>query len=303
MTRHGENSRTTGNGRDPECPGENAANLNNSELDTVPPEHLQVLRPKPGTKIRNGLVVVIEIITRSPPVERGTDQRHGIPDIRTADGGDLRHGMEQGVGIGGNVGIGGGRLGDPGECGTVIGRKPGERSDPQLISRSGGRSVEKTLPLVVEQILAVVGAIEHGGRHAAERTEVSDGLGEEVVGITNGIVVGVAQLTGILGRDGDVAVGQEPRELAGITLMITEMRPVAMEDEEQPRRRTPADGFLHLFEQLHVVARRTDIDQMPGVVDQAVDHGPLPRLVGNEPGIEPGLVEERGEPLDRKSVV
>ena len=70
-----------------------------------------------------------------------------------------------------------------------------------------------------------------------------------------------------------------------------------MEYEEHLLRLVAFHGAAHLVQQLHVVARRADIDQVVGVAGEFVDHGALRRLVGDEPGLETGLVEQRREPL------
>ena len=100
----------------------------------------------------------------------------------------------------------------------------------------------------------------------------------------------------MLRRNGHVLVGSETGEFARITLVVAEMRTVAVQHEKHLSGRR----FLHrpaqFVEQLHVVAGRADIDQVFGVAGQLVDHGPLRRLVRNEPGLESGFLEKSGNP-------
>ena len=130
-----------------------------------------------------------------------------------------------------------------------------------------------------------------------ERFEVADCAGEEVVRITNRVVVGIEQHLLVFGIDGHIVVGTEMGELAGIALVVAEMRPVAMEHDEEPFGLAGGDDALHLLEQLHVLPRRTDVEQVLGLPGQFVNHGALRRLVGDEPGLEPGLAEQGRDTL------
>ena len=138
----------------------------------------------------------------------------------------------------------------------------------------------------------MVGAVEQRRRSVIERTEVIDRPGQEVVRIADRVVVGIDQHLPVLGSDRHIIVGFEMGELPGIALVVAEVRAVAVEDQQDLLRPAPLEHLAHLVEQLHVVARRTDVDQMLRIVREVVDHGPLPRLVGDEPGLEPGLVEQ-----------
>ena len=101
----------------------------------------------------------------------------------------------------------------------------------------------------------------------------------------------------MLPRDRHVVVGFETCEFARITLVVAEVGAVAVEDEEHLLRRGGLNDAAHFVQQLHVVARRADIDQVVGVAGQLVDHGALRRLVGDEPRLEARFVEEGRKPF------
>ena len=88
--------------------------------------------------------------------------------------------------------------------------------------------MQETLPFVVENIFAVIGAIEQCRTVVFERTKIFDRLREEIVCITNLIIVGVDEFFDILSVDGHVVVRQEMGELTGIALMIREVGAVTV---------------------------------------------------------------------------
>ena len=151
--------------------------------------------------------------------------------------------------------------------------------------------------MVVDQVFAVVGAVEQCRGGVFERPEVVDDPRQHVIRIADRIVIGVDQHRPVLFGDRHVVVGLEICELPRVTLVIAEMRPVAVENEEKFPGGAFFDCLAHLVEQLRVVARRTDVNQVLGVVGQVVDHGALPRLVGDEPRVEARLVEQRRKSL------
>ena len=97
-----------------------------------------------------------------------------------------------------------------------------------------------------------------------------------MVRIEDRVVVGVDQEVPVLGRDGHVVVGQEPGEFAGIALVVAEVRPVAVEDEEDLPGFGTVDDLAHFIEELHVLPRGSDIDHVAGIVSEVVDTRPFP---------------------------
>ena len=162
--------------------------------------------------------------------------------------------------------------------------------------------MEETFPIVVEHVLTVVGAVKQCAARI-ERCEIPDHRRQKGVGITDRIVVSVPDLLLVLPFDGHVVVGQEVGCLARITLVIAEMRPVTMQDEEQVVLRIGLDDAFHRVEQLHVVTRMPHIDKAVGIARQFVDHRPLRRLVRKKPRAEARFVEERGQSLATEEFV
>ena len=201
------------------------------------------------------------------------------------------------MGRGGRRGVCLGGSGLVGEILPVSVGEPRQRSDVELVGRRRGRSVQEAFAPVVEDVLAVVGAVEQRRRSPAQSAQVLDRFREEEIRVEDRIVVGVAERLHVFPRDRHVVVGAELRKLARVTLVVTEVRAVAVEYEEHLLRLVAFHGAAHLVQQLHVVARRADIDQVVGVAGEFVDHGALRRLVGDEPSLETGLVEQRREPL------
>ena len=96
----------------------------------------------------------------------------------------------------------------------------------------------------------------------------------------------------MLGVDGHVVIGPEVGEFARVALVVAEVRPVAVEDDEELLCLAVGNDALDFVEQLHVMPRRVDVDQMLRLAGQLVNHGPLGRLVGDEPRLETRFAEE-----------
>ena len=87
--------------------------------------------------------------------------------------------------------------------------------------------MQEPLVALVVEILAVVGTIEQGGA-GVSRCECAYHLGDYMVGVDYGIVIGVAYLVDMPRVYGDVVIGKECGVTARITLMIAEMRSVGV---------------------------------------------------------------------------
>ena len=128
-------------------------------MHAVAGEHLQVLlrqtRPREGAR----LVVVVQIEARRIPVVGVVDERDRRVEVLRPDGGHVGHRMEQGVRRGGRLAVpfGGSHL--LGEVLPVLVGEPAQRGDVNLIGGRRRRGVQEAAPAVVEDILAVVGAV------------------------------------------------------------------------------------------------------------------------------------------------
>lgn len=78
------------------------------------------------------------------------------------------------------------------------------------VRRRRGRSVQEALAIVVEDVLAVVGRVEHC-RLRPTLAEHRDDAVQHEVGLTDGVVVGVDELRAVLGS---ASVGVSGRNLA-----------------------------------------------------------------------------------------
>ena len=146
----------------------------------------------------------------------------------------------------------------------------------------------------VEEILAVIGAVEHC-RAGILALEKGDQVVENLVGIEDGVVVGVADKLGVSGAYGNIVVGKEYGHLAGIALVVAEVRAVGVEDEEELVGAVVVESLEHNINQLAVVVGGVEVDQTVGIVGQKIDHSSLRGLVGDEVGCEARLVEECGK--------
>ena len=101
--------------------------------------------------------------------------------------------MEQRMGRGGHRGVCLGGSGLVGEILPVSVGEPRQRSDVELVGRRRGRSVQEPFAPVIEDVLAVVGAVEQRRRSPAQPAQVLDRLREEEIRVEDRIVVGVAE--------------------------------------------------------------------------------------------------------------
>ena len=110
----------------------------------------------------HGFVVVVQVAARSRAVEIGAYERDLRREEPSADRSHVGHRVKQRVSRRGSrlVGLGGGGL--FGEMGPVILREPGQRRHVELIGRRRGRGVQEAFAVVVDQVFAVVRAVEQG---------------------------------------------------------------------------------------------------------------------------------------------
>ena len=260
-------------------------------------QHVEVFGVASGLLEGDGFVVVVQVEPGTRAVEIPAEERGPGIGIGAADRSHVGHRVEQRRGVGRSRAVrpGGGDLFRE-QLPVAVG-KPGQRRHPELVGRRGGRGVQKPVPGIVEQVLAMVGAVEQGRHGIRFGAQEADGLRKKTVRVEHRIVVGVAEPLRVVGRNDGIVVGQPAGLLAGVAAVVAEVRAVAVEDEKHLPGPAPGDGFAHDLEQLHVVARSVDVDPVVGIGSQMVDHGALTRLVGDEPGFEARLGEERRQSL------
>lgn len=135
-----------------------------SGLDAEFAEYLHVLPGEARLAEGYGLVVVVQITARPGAVVARVDQRHARVDVIPPDRSHVGHGVEQRVGRGGYRGVCLGGSGLVGEILPVSVGEPRQRSDVELVGRRRGRSVQEAFAPVVEDVLAMVGAVEQRRR-------------------------------------------------------------------------------------------------------------------------------------------
>ena len=77
-------------------------------------------------------------------------------------------------------------------------RGPHEQRHVGVVLRRAWRSVQEQAARVVEYVLAMVGRVHHC-RHDTGRAQLLDDAVQDVVGLQNGVVVGVDKLRTVVG--------------------------------------------------------------------------------------------------------
>lgn len=153
--------------------------------------------------------------------------------------------------------------------------------------------MEETLAIVVEDVLAVVGGVEHC-RLRPTLAEHRDDAVQHEVGLTDGVVVSVQQRRAILGFCLGGRVGQELGAMARIAVAVVEVRAVGVQHYQLLLALLGKD-VLHVRQQPLVaglrrnVARdnahsRTDEHEVVSLVAEEIDERVVGLLVGDERG-------------------
>ena len=127
----------------------------------------------------------------------------------------------------------------------------------------------------------MVRAIEHLTADIGYGRQCADYLIEEVVGIQNTIIVGIAHLAHILARNGHIVIRQKYRHWARIALMVAKMGAIGMKYKEHLGCRVGSNSRAHGIHQLHIVTRSLKIYDVVGILGQMVYHCTL-RLLGRD---------------------
>ena len=172
------------------------------------------------------------------------------------------------------------------------------------VRRRRGRSVEEALAIVVEDVLAVVGRVEHC-RLRPTLAEHRDDAVQHEVGLTDGVVVGVDELRTVLRLSLRRRVGQELGVTLRIAVAVVEVRSVRMQ-HYQLLLALLGEDVLHVRQQTlvaglrrHVASddanSRADEHEVVGLIAEEVDERVVGLLVGDERGVEACLAERRDE--------
>lgn len=114
------------------------------------------------------------------------------------------------------------------------------------------RSVQEAVALIVEDIFAVVGAVDHRCT-SVDGPQCADYVGEHAVRIAYGVVVAVYEAFAVGTVGVERIVGREICVLGGITVFVEEVRPIGMEHEELLGMRCVSHGLAKPYGQFIVV--------------------------------------------------
>ena len=155
--------------------------------------------------------------------------------------------------------------------------------------------MEETLAIVVEDVLAVVGGVEHCRLRTALAEHRDDAVQHEV-GLTDGVVVSVQQRGAVLGFCLGGRVGHEPGAMARIAVAVVEVRAVGVQHYQLLLALLGKD-VLHVRQQPLVAGLRRNVardnahsrtyeDEVVSLVAKEVDERVVGLLVGDERGVE-----------------
>lgn len=153
-----------------------------------------------GLLQRYGAVMVVEVAAGAAAVGRiGERERHHVGNARRTDACDGEHRREdRRTRLHILLAVGVERRHNSRILRTVGRRGPDKERHMYAVRRRRGRSVQEALAIVVEDILAVVGRVEHCRLRPTLAQHRDDAVQYEV-GLTDGVVVGVEELRTVLG--------------------------------------------------------------------------------------------------------
>ena len=187
------------------------------------------------------------------------------------------------------------------QCGRYVGMtlavclaRPYYQRHVQLVERRERRCVQEQATAVVEDVLAVVGGVEHG-RAAAVPSEHGYDVGQQLVGVGYGVVVGVDELCAQFFLRALYMVGLEACERLWVAVLVVEVRAVGVQyDEHTPvlaACENPRQGCHHAAVGRHQGLFVTQEQHLVGLFAEEVDERVVALLVGYEHRVVPGLAE------------
>lgn len=123
--------------------------------------------------------MVVQVAARTFAVVAGVHERYRRIDEAAPDRGHVGHGVEQGVGRGRRCLIDPGSRGFGGKIPPVGVGEPRQRGHVELIGGRGGRGVQEAFAVVVQNVLAVVGAVEQRRGGLPQSAQEGDRFGEK----------------------------------------------------------------------------------------------------------------------------
>lgn len=164
-----------------------------------------------------------------------------------------------------------------------------------IVARTRGSVKEKT-PRVIEDVLAVVARIYHGGSFSGCLKTVNDSC-QQRVSHEDGVVVGIQERRSVSPGCLDMSVGSEACERAGIAVIIVEMGSVGVEHYKEF---SPGSGqsLVDIRKQVGVKptavsmgSKIADENRSVGLLTEKVDEGAVAVLIGYIGGGESSLTE------------